>query len=501
MRKLAALCVALAACIAAPQERGLPPTVSGSSPLVGAFERAAERTGVPVELLATIAHIETRFRIVDDAAHGRTGVGIFGLDDGAVAHGAELAGVSVEAARTDVEAGVLAGAMLIAEAAPDAVTLDDHVAKLSPTLQAAVTRSLARGIDGKDRDGRSIVIAARPSSEQGLGMVTQAVGYDGATWMPASTANYDVANRGVGDITNIVIHTTQGSFGGTISWFQNPDAQVSAHYVVRSEDGYVVQMVDEKNVAWHDRCFNSKTVGIEHEGFIADPELWYTEPMYLESAKLTSYLADKYGIAKEYGAIVGHDAAPDCSDHVDPGDGWNWDHYIEMVKTGGALFDGGDVLVQGPPTIVAGERATITVTLTNRGNTAWELDVTRLGTALPQDRDSELFVEGDWIAPNRATSVDGRIEPGASGTFTFDIVGPDVSSPTVFDEAFQLVEEDVTWFGPDIHVVVQVMPRADRGGCSTSGGGSGALLVALVAFCARVTRRRVSRSRERARRL
>ena len=144
MGKLAALCVALAACIATPEERGLPAPVSGSSPLVGSFERAAERTGVPVELLATIAYTETRFRIVDDAAHGRTGAGIFGLDDAALAHGAALAGVTDQAARTDAEAGVLAGALLLAEAAPDAVTLDDYIAKLSPGLQGAVLR---RSID------------------------------------------------------------------------------------------------------------------------------------------------------------------------------------------------------------------------------------------------------------------------------------------------------------------------------------------------------------------
>src|SRR5439155_25240609 len=107
-----------------------------------------------------------------------------------------------------------------------------------------------------------------------------------------------------------------------------------------------------------------------------------------------------------------------------------------------------DVTVQGPPTMVSGDRGTITVTVTNNGNTAWELDVTRLGTALPQDRDSELFADGDWIAPNRPTAVDMRVEPGQVGTFTFDVVAPVVSAPTVFDEGFQMVEEGVVWFGP-----------------------------------------------------
>ena len=250
-------------------------------------------------------------------------------------------------------------------------------------------------------------------------------------------------------------------------------------------------MVDEKNVAWHDKCFNSKTVGIEHEGFIDKPELWYTEPLYIESAKLTAYLCDKYGIPKEMGAIVGHDTAPDCSTHTDPGDGWNWPHYLELVQTYGApQFAAEDVIVQGPPTMVAGERATFTITLTNRGNAAWETDLTRLGTALPTDRESELFVDGDWLSPTRITAIDGRVEPGETGTFTFDVIAPDVREPTVIDEGFQLVEEDVTWFGPDIHVVFQTMPRADGGGCNTSGGNASLL---LVGFAALLLRRRYRR--------
>jgi len=94
----------------------------------------------------------------------------------------------------------------------------------------------------------------------------QGVNYPGAEWQPASTSNYQVASRAVGDIDHIVIHDTEGNFNGTVSWFQDPAAQVSAHYVVRSSDGHVVQMVAEKNIAWHDKCFNTNTVGIEHEG-------------------------------------------------------------------------------------------------------------------------------------------------------------------------------------------------------------------------------------------
>lgn len=471
--------------------------VGGDSPVVSAIDRVAADTGVPSALLAALAHVGSRFRIVGAdhhaEAHGAGAVGIFGLDPAAVAHGAALAGVSEAAARTELEAGLRAGAALLREAAPHARTLDAYLDTLAPHLRTAVLHALSRGVDGRDADGKSIVIAARFVEAAALATVReQAPGYADAQWYPASPQNYDTANRGVGDITNIVIHTTQGGFNGTIGWFQNPAAQVSAHYVVRSSDGFVAQMVDEKDVAWHDKCFNTKTVGIEHEGFIDKPELWYTEPMYMESAKLTAYLADKYGIAKELGAIVGHDTAPDCSTHTDPGPGWDWPHYLELVQTYGApSFAAEELIVQGPPTLMSGERATFTITLTNRGNAAWEPDLTRLGTALPTDRDSELFVDGDWLSPNRVTGIDTRVEPGASGTFTFDVIAPDVREPTVIDEGFQLVEEDITWFGPDIHLVFQTMPRVDAGGCTTSSSsGPGTFALAALALVGLRRRRR-----------
>lgn len=48
----------------------------------------------------------------------------------------------------------------------------------------------------------------------------------------------------------IVLHTTQSWGTSAIGWFQNPNSQVSAHYVIR-EDGTIVAMVREEDSAWH----------------------------------------------------------------------------------------------------------------------------------------------------------------------------------------------------------------------------------------------------------
>src|SRR6185312_526773 len=193
--------------------------------------------------------------------------------------------------------------------------------------------------------------------------------------------------------------------------------------------------------------------------------------------------------AKEHGPIVGHGEAPDCSTHTDPGAGWNWDHYIELVKAGGAgQYLAGDITVDAPATLASGELATVTVTAVNHGTSAWDLDATRVGTQSPQDRDSQLYVAGDWIAPDRAAAVDAPTAPGATGTFTFQIVGPDVTEPTSLTETFELVEEGGAYFGPTFDIALQVVPAeggsgtgmTDHSGCNAGGGGAGALV--LLAF-------------------
>jgi N-acetylmuramoyl-L-alanine amidase len=508
------LCLfALAAACAAPATPGettrIP--VAGTSPLTEVFTRVSRDTGVPADLLAAVSWTETRFHFAQPDVHSHAfEYGPLALTDGGprdLQRGAALAGVSDAAARTEVEASIRAGAALLRDYA--LANHGDYTAALrsygGDSFAHSIQRALARGIDGRDDAGLSVTIAARfdakSGATSGYGTVTQASGYAGAEWIPAHSGNYSASNRGVGDIKHIIIHNTEGSYNGTISWFKNSAANVSAHYLLRSSDGHVAQMVDEKDVAWHVKCFNAAAVGIEHEGYAAKPETWFTEAMYAESAKLTAYLADKYMIAKTHSpsTIMGHGEAPDCSDHTDPGPGWNWDHYFDLVRTGGASnFNGEDIVVDAPAVITSGQTATVTVTINNSGTAAWDLDATRIGTQDPTDRESPFYVEGDWLSPSRATAVDAQTAPGTAGTFTFEIRGPEVAEPTVYDETFSFVQEDVTWFGPTFHVVLQVRPDTTddvmpSGGCSTGRSGSGIAGIGfglLAALGARRRRRR-----------
>ncbi|MDQ3825808.1 MAG: N-acetylmuramoyl-L-alanine amidase, partial [Actinomycetota bacterium] len=88
------------------------------------------------------------------------------------------------------------------------------------------------------------------------------------------------------------------SYDSAIAAFQDPHRRVSAHYVIRSSDGQVTQLVHTKDVAFHagNYWFNMHSLGIEHEGVMVDGARWYTEQMYQASARLVRYLAARYHI-------------------------------------------------------------------------------------------------------------------------------------------------------------------------------------------------------------
>ncbi|GAA2739758.1 N-acetylmuramoyl-L-alanine amidase [Kitasatospora cinereorecta] len=151
--------------------------------------------------------------------------------------------------------------------------------------------------------------------------------------------NYSVANRTGADIDHIVIHDTEGGYAGSLATFQNPATMASAHYLLRSSDGHVTQMVADKNVAWHagNKTLNMHSVGIEHEGYALSGASWYSEQLYQSSATLTRYLADRFGVPLDRQHIIGHDEVPGPTQsavagmHWDPGTFWDWNHYMDLV--------------------------------------------------------------------------------------------------------------------------------------------------------------------------
>jgi hypothetical protein len=158
---------------------------------------------------------------------------------------------------------------------------------------------------------------------------------------PGDYGNYDLASRPTDGLAvrYIVIHDTEVLYEPTIGIFQNPLSYVSAHYVLRSSDGDVTQMVPTDDVAWHagNWWINSHGLGIENEGFALQGYDWYTERLYRSLATLTRYLADRYDIPLDRDHIIGHDEVPgptaafQAGMHWDPGPYFDWAHFMALL--------------------------------------------------------------------------------------------------------------------------------------------------------------------------
>ncbi|MGW0084654.1 N-acetylmuramoyl-L-alanine amidase [Streptomyces sp. NPDC003393] len=154
-----------------------------------------------------------------------------------------------------------------------------------------------------------------------------------AEWQPASISNYTASDRPTSySVDRVIIHVTQETYAETLAVFQNPQKEVSAHYVVRSADGHVAQCVHEADVAWHagNWDYNTHSIGIEHEGWVDEPA-YFTDALYEQSARLTAAVCDRYGIPRDRGHIIGHDEVPGA-DHTDPGPNWDWVRYMGLVN-------------------------------------------------------------------------------------------------------------------------------------------------------------------------
>ncbi|WP_327332696.1 N-acetylmuramoyl-L-alanine amidase [Streptomyces anulatus] len=178
----------------------------------------------------------------------------------------------------------------------------------------------------------TMAAAVLPASARAVAAPKGPTDYATALWAPAAPANYTVPSHpSERRVDRVVIHVAQQLFTPTAGIFRNPSKQVSAHYVVRSGDGHVAQCVREKDIAWHagNWSWNTRSIGIEHEGWVGRPE-FFTDVMYLRSARLTADICDRHGIPKDREHIVGHHEVPG-SDHTDPGVHWDWERYLRLV--------------------------------------------------------------------------------------------------------------------------------------------------------------------------
>jgi hypothetical protein len=329
------------------------------SSLEAQFGTASRKYKVPVELLLAMGYYNTLWEMPPPSAsayqkgdpEGRGDYGIMQLTQNpsrnTLGEAAKLTGHSEVQLKNDRSANIEGGAAF----------LSDLVGKTKPRSldgwQEALTHYAdtdlyASQVYGVLKGGASLTISTGERlklSPQDVEVpqiyTTQsgATNYPRALWRPAASCNYTNSNRETSyDINKIVIHVAQGSYSGTISWFENCAAQGSAHYVV-SRKGGVAQSVRDEDIAWHAGWWNTNThsIGIEHAGYINNPD-WFTTKMYHASARLSAWCCKKYKIPIDRTHIIGHYQVPGCPGsgggvncHTDPGPYWNWTKYMRLI--------------------------------------------------------------------------------------------------------------------------------------------------------------------------
>jgi len=330
-----------------------------SHDLDDAFRQAARDHQVPLPLLQALGWEATRW---DQGAHTPwQGWGVMDLMEGqrdpGIEHAARLLDVSPDLLIHDATWNIQGGAALLAwhaQAANGGVLPDDEDIEAwwdalrafsrsdDPSWQATYASSIYRIVqDGFEAQTAWGPYAVAPvvvdSSVFEPVFPPPPTDYAGAyQFISASSSNYSDYSRSGSDIRYVIVHTVQGSYSGCISWFQNSTAAVSAHYVVRSSDGQITQMVWEEDVGWHagNWEYNLASIGIEHEGYVESPGEWYTDAMYASSAALVADIVSRTSVSADRTHILGHYEVPGAT-HTDPGSGWDWDYYMSLIDGGG----------------------------------------------------------------------------------------------------------------------------------------------------------------------
>lgn len=140
------------------------------------------------------------------------------------------------------------------------------------------------------------------------------------------------SSRGGQRIRGIVIHETEGSYDGAVSWLRNPAASASAH-IVLSEDGQrCAQLVPWSEKAWHAVNANPYTIGIELAGFTSQAN---NERQINRAARIAAFFMREFDIPRRKspvgeGICRHRDLGWFGGNHGDPG-GFDWDTFVRRV--------------------------------------------------------------------------------------------------------------------------------------------------------------------------
>jgi N-acetyl-anhydromuramyl-L-alanine amidase AmpD len=430
-----------------------PPPVDPGTYLAGIdadFIDAADEFGVPAELLQAIGHVETQWQMVEGLVEfeGREpAFGLLALRGDRLTRAAALAEVSVDAVKTDRRQHLRAGAALLSSYA-DELGLDrgdlgawaPAVEKLSDIPASApdalasyihddVYATLRAGVVARDLQGEPVAtlepVDVMPITDLPHPQASPGPDYAGSVWH--ASPNFSSRSAGdIGKVAMIIIHSCEGAYSGCWGWLVNPNAGVSAHYVVKEDGSEISQLVKEANKAWHIGasyqcnlngnldCWrngynaNNFTVGIEHAGF-ANQNSWNSN-LIDKSAKLACDITKGHGIPRDNKHIVAHGKLQPY-DRVDPGPNWPWATYLSKINT--------HCGAQPPPPQPGG---TIIIDSNNANNDAAKAKITVSGNWTSTSSTAGYYGTGYYFANTAAVSdaAEFSFYLGADATKTVD---------------------------------------------------------------------------------
>lgn len=315
------------------------------------FEAASQEYDVPVELLLAMGYVNTLWEMPPASAteyeegnlHGRGDYGIMKLTQNpsrdTLGRAADLTGISEEQLKSDRNANIRGAAAVLAdiqgEASPDLQDWQETVSSYGDTELYAIEvyDTLESGASMTISTGERMSLESQEvEAPRVYTMEGRGTDYPKAVWKPAYSGNYSRSNRErTYNINRLVIHVVQGSYASAVNWFQDPRAQVSAHYVV-NRNGKIAQCVRNKDIAYHagNWSYNLHSIGIEHAGYGSNSRTWSAK-MYSSSARLAAYLCRRHRIPINQKNIIGHRNVPGGT-RTCPGPHFSFSRYIRLVK-------------------------------------------------------------------------------------------------------------------------------------------------------------------------
>ena len=356
------------------------PVLAAASPFAPAMQAASQTRNVPLPLIEATAYVNSRWEwIPTPQLNG--GVGPMSITPSQMGQATALSGHTASQIQGDLTANLDAGAALLARnhtAGSDLASWQSATAAVQGVYVAREIYDVLRtGATRTTSTGETITLApqviASPNALNPAGLAPAAnsgTDYPSAAWVPADPSNYSVANRAHDyPIDMIIIHDIEGSYGSAIQLFQQPGYAASAHYVV-SYQGNITQMVREKDIAWHagNWDYNTRAIGIEHEGFAWTPGL-YTTAEYNASAAIAASICSRWGVPMDRTHVIGHNEVPDPNNpglfggtdhHTDPGPYWNWTYYMSQAQADAAALPSPPHMMPDPVAVNGSTSATVT---------------------------------------------------------------------------------------------------------------------------------------------